>query len=265
MTQPQLTSAAYRDSSEGYGHLRPLFEAMAELPADSPERADLREQLVTGHLPIAEHIAQRFSHRGESHDDLLQVATVGLLNAIDRFDPDRGTDFLSFAIPTVMGEVRRHFRDSGWAIRVPRRLQERHLAVTAAGSKLSQTLGRAPTPSEIASHLRISTEEVYEGLEAGAVYRSRSLDEMIGPDEDAAPVADRIGVEDEAFHEVENNETLRPLLDRLPARERRILVLRFYGNLTQTEIANRVGLSQMHVSRLLSKTLQALREGITQP
>ncbi|MGH3858852.1 RNA polymerase sigma factor SigF [Actinokineospora sp.] len=262
MTHPHLVNAAWRDSSAGYAHLRPLFENMAKLEP-GPERAALRDELVTGHLPVAEHIAQRFSHRGEAHDDLLQVATVGLINAVDRFDPDRGTEFLSFAIPTIMGEVRRHFRDTGWSVRVPRRLQERHLAVSTASSELAQQLGRSATPSEIAAHLGLSKEEVYEGIEAGNVYRSQSLDEILSPGEDNTPVADRLGVDDEALDSVEYHETLRPLLDQLPARERRILILRFYGNMTQTEIAQRIGLSQMHVSRLLAKTLKGLRDGIS--
>ncbi|WP_054048350.1 RNA polymerase sigma factor SigF [Alloactinosynnema sp. L-07] len=259
MTQPGLTRAAWRDASAGYGHLRPLFET-----AGTPAWETARERLITEYLPVAEHIAQRFNHRGEAHDDLLQVATVGLINAVDRFDPGRGTDFLAFAIPTIMGEVRRHFRDTGWSVRVPRRLQERHLAITAACAELAQTLGRAAAPSELAARLGLSKEEIYEGIEAGNVYRAQSLDEILGPGEDDGPVADRLGAEDDAIEGVEYHETLRPLLEQLPARERRILLLRFYGNLTQTEIARRVGLSQMHVSRLLSKTLKNLRDGITQ-
>jgi RNA polymerase sigma-B factor len=253
-----MTSATWRDTKGGYGHLRPLFDT-----AGTPDWEQARERLITEYLPVAEHIAQRFRHRGETHDDLLQVATVGLINAVDRFDAGRGTDFLAFAVPTIMGEVRRHFRDTGWAIRVPRRLQERHLAISAASADLAQTLGRAATPSELAARLGLSKEEIYEGIEAGNVYRAQSLDEILGPDEDDSPVADRMGAVDDALDGVEYHETLRPMLERLPARERRILLLRFYGNLTQTEIARRVGLSQMHVSRLLSKTLQSLREDIT--
>lgn len=260
MTQPYLTTSARRDASSGYADLAPLFARMSELPEDDPERRELRERLVTGHLPVAQHIAQRFSNRGEPQDDLLQVATVGLINAVDRFDPSRGTDFLSFAIPTIMGEVRRHFRDTCWALRVPRRLKELHLAVSVASGELSQRLGRAPTPSEIARHLGEPIEDVYQGLEASSVYRSQSLDEVIGPDEDAAPVGERIGFEDKALEGVDYHETLQPLVQELPERERRILLLRFYANMTQTQIAEKVGLSQMHVSRLLSRTLRQLRE-----
>jgi RNA polymerase sigma-B factor len=250
VTQPHLVTRARRESAD-YSDLAPLFDKLAAMAEDDPARGEVRGKLVTGYLPVAQHIAQRFANRGEPHDDLLQVATVGLINAIDRFDPERGTDFLSFAIPTVMGEVRRHFRDTCWSLRVPRRLKE-----------LAQTLGRAPTPSEIAAHLGEPIEDVYQGLEAAGGYRSQSLDEVLGPDEDSASVGDRIGIEDGALADVERHETLQPLLAELPERERRILVLRFYGNMTQTQIAEKVGLSQMHVSRLLSRTLKRLRDRI---
>lgn len=157
-------------TKNGYEHLAPLFHELAALTEDDPRRTELRDKLVTGHLPVAEHIARRFAHRGEAGEDLVQVATVGLINAVDRFDPMRGTDFLSFAVPTVMGEIRRYFRDSSWSVRVPRRLKELHLSITAAGNELSQRLGRAPTPSEIATHLALTKDEVYEGLEAGNAY-----------------------------------------------------------------------------------------------
>ncbi|GAA4435475.1 SigB/SigF/SigG family RNA polymerase sigma factor [Actinokineospora soli] len=263
MTQPHLATHARRESGD-YAELAPLFDKLAGYPKDDPRAAALRDELVTGHLPVAQHIAQRFANRGEPQDDLLQVATVGLINAVDRFDPARGTDFLSFAIPTIMGEVRRHFRDTCWSLRVPRRLKELHLAVSTASAELSQTLGRAPTPSEIAAHLGESIEDVYQGLEAAGGYRSRSLDEVLGPDEDSASVSDRIGFEDQALAEIDQQETLQPLLAELPERERRILVLRFYGNMTQTQIAEKVGLSQMHVSRLLSRTLSRLRERLAE-
>ncbi|MEV4647450.1 SigB/SigF/SigG family RNA polymerase sigma factor [Saccharopolyspora sp. NPDC049357] len=245
--------------NERYDRLAPLFGELAKLGEKDPRRSELRDRLVTEHLPVAEHIARRFSHRGESQEDLTQVAVLGLINAVDRFDPERGVDFLSYAVPTIMGEVRRHFRDTGWAVRMPRRLQELHLSVSAAIARLSQELGRAPTPSELAKDLGISVNDVYHGLEAGNAYRSASLDELL-TDTDEIPLGDAIGSDDAELAEVENREMVRPLLEELPERERRILVMRFFRGMTQTQIADQVGISQMHVSRLLSRTLVWLRQ-----
>lgn len=256
--------AAHPTSSNEYQHLAPLFDELAVLAADDPRRAEIRDELVTGHLPLAEHIAQRFSGRGVAKEDLAQVATVGLINAVDRFDAGRGSDFLSFAVPTVMGEVRRHFRDSGWLVRVPRRLKELHLSISGASTELAQRLGRAPTPSEIAAHLQISQDDVYEGLEAGNAYHSMSLDEVLAGDTENLALGDTLGEEDSGLEGVENHEALLPLIRELPERERRILGLRFVHNMTQTQIAERIGVSQMHVSRLLARTLDHLRSGLTE-
>ncbi|HEY0641684.1 MAG TPA: SigB/SigF/SigG family RNA polymerase sigma factor [Pseudonocardiaceae bacterium] len=250
-------------SQSGYEHLVPLLKEFAALDQDDPRRNRLRDELVTGHLPVALHIARRFSHRGEPQEDLEQVATVGLINAVDRFEPDRGSDFLSYAVPTITGEVRRHFRDQAWSMRVPRRLKDLHVSIGAAVSELSQRLGRAPRPSEIAAHLDISTEEVLEGLEAAGAYRSASLDEVLTDDDPTGQTTgDVLGEADSALDQVEYRESVRPLLASLPERERTILMLRFFGNLTQTQIAEKVGISQMHVSRLLAQTLAKLREGL---
>jgi len=263
VTGTQSSRARDQESSAtGYEHLTPLFDELAALPEDDPRRAELRNKLVTGHLPLAEHIATRFSNRGVPREDLVQVATLGLINAVDRFQPDRGTDFLSFAVPTVMGEVRRHFRDASWAMHVPRRLKELNLAINAASAELSQRLGRAPTPSELGKHLNLSPEQVYEGLEAGNAYHSMSLDEALSPEADSDPLGDTLGQTDESIEGVENYESLRPLIEALPERERQILTLRFFRHMTQTQIAERIGISQMHVSRLLSRTLENLRKGL---
>jgi RNA polymerase sigma-B factor len=249
----------------GYDHLAPLFKEFAELPPDHPRRQQLRDELVTGHLPVALHIARRFAHRGEPQEDLEQVATVGLINAVDRFEPDRGTDFLSYAVPTITGEVRRHFRDQAWSMRVPRRLKDLHVSIGAAVSVLSQRLGRAPRPSEIAAHLQCSTEEVLEGLEAAGAYRSTSLDEVLTDDDATGHTpGDVLGELDNELDQVEYREAVRPLLASLPERERTILLLRFFGNMTQTQIAERIGISQMHVSRLLSQTLAMLRDRLSE-
>jgi len=256
-------TALRRHTTGDYDHLEPLFAEFAKLSDDDEWRHELRERLVTEHLPVAQHIARRFTHRGEPPEDLTQVATVGLINAVDRFDPERGTDFLSFAVPTITGEVRKYFRDCSWAVRVPRRLKELHLSISGATAELSQQLGRAPTPSELAAHLGMGNEEVYEGLQASNAYNSSSLDEMLIDDADSSmTLGDALGEEDVDLAGVENREALRPLLARLPERERHIVALRFFGNLTQTQIAKRVGISQMHVSRLLARTLAELREGL---
>jgi RNA polymerase sigma-B factor len=249
-------------SDSEYGHLTPLFAELAALPPDHPDRAALRAKLVTGHLPVVRHIARRFAGRGEPTDDLEQAGTVGLLNAVDRFEPDRGVDFLSYAVPTITGEIRRHFRDRTWAMRVPRRLKDLQGTINGAVGPLSQELGRAPRPSEIAERAGLPVEEVLEGLDAQQAYRSSSLDELVAGADTA--LADTLGEADDELDKVEYREAIGPLLDELPARERTIVLLRFFGNLTQTQIADRVGISQMHVSRLLSQTLERLRRRMTE-
>jgi RNA polymerase sigma-B factor len=242
-----------------YGHLVPLLERYSALEPDDPAREGLREELVRGYLPVAQHIARRFSNRGEPLDDLVQVATVGLINAIDRYSPDRGSDFFSFAVPTISGEVRRHFRDLGWSMRVPRRLKDLHVSINGAVSELSQNLGRAPKPTEIADLLGVPVSDVLEGLEASEAYRSSSLDEMLSSEQGSATVGELVGEADAELDRVDFRQALRPVLAELAERERTIVLLRFFGNMTQTQIADRVGISQMHVSRLLAQTLDRLR------
>jgi RNA polymerase sigma-B factor len=244
-------------------HARDLFEQLAELPAGDEERLRIRSELVELHLPLVEYLARRFRNRGEWLDDLTQVATIGLIKSIDRFDLGRGVEFSTYATPTIVGEIKRHFRDKGWAVRVPRRLQELKLALTKAISDLAQRLGRAPTVAELAAHLQMSEEEVLEGLESANAYSTVSLDAPDSGDEDAPAVAESLGIVDEALEGVEYRESLKPLLERLPPREKRILLLRFFGNMTQSQIAIELGISQMHVSRLLARTLAQLREGLT--
>ncbi|QES08301.1 RNA polymerase sigma factor SigF [Streptomyces venezuelae] len=238
---------------------RTLFVTLRELPEGSPEKAELRNQLVRMHLPLVEHLARRFRNRGEPLDDLTQVATIGLIKSVDRFDPERGVEFSTYATPTVVGEIKRHFRDKGWAVRVPRRLQELRLSLTTATAELSQQHGRSPTVHELAERLGISEEEVLEGLESANAYSTLSLD-VPDTDDESPAVADTLGAEDEALEGVEYRESLKPLLEDLPPREKRILLLRFFGNMTQSQIAQEVGISQMHVSRLLARTLASLRE-----
>ncbi len=219
---------------------------------------DLRTELVTAHIGLAEYLARRFSNRGEPLDDLVQVASLGLLKAVDRFDPERGLEFSTYATPTIVGELKRHFRDKGWAVRVPRRVQELHLRLGTVVSTLSQELGRSPTIGEIAQAASVSEEDVLEAIEAGHAYRFTSLDAPSGADEEGT-LASQLGGSDQALVDSEHRVALSPLIARFPPRERTILHLRFFEGLTQSEIASRLGISQMHVSRLLARSLAQLR------
>jgi RNA polymerase sigma-B factor len=239
--------------------VRDMFRELSELEEGSPKFTRQRDAIVERCLPLADHIARRFDGRGEPRDDLVQVARVGLVNAVIRFDVDAGSDFVSFAVPTIMGEVRRHFRDNSWSLKVPRRLKELHLRLGTANAEMSQRLGRAPTPTELAAELEMDRDEIVEGLIAGSSYNTMSIDG--GSDsEDAPAIADTLGDVDANLDQIDNREALRPLLAALPERERTVLVLRFFESLTQTQIAERVGISQMHVSRLLAKSLARLRD-----
>jgi RNA polymerase sigma-B factor len=243
-------------------HARELFAELATLAEDDPARARARDELVEMHLPLVEYLARRFRNRGEPLDDLIQVATIGLIKSVDRFDLERGVEFSTYATPTIVGEIKRHFRDKGWAIRVPRRLQELKLALTKATQELSQRNGRSPTVAELAGHLKMTEEEVLEGLESANAYSAVSLDAPDGGDDDSPSVQDTLGITDEAIEGVEYRESLKPLLEKLPPREKKILLLRFFGNMTQSQIATELGISQMHVSRLLARTLTQLRQGL---
>ena len=255
-TVPSERVAAERARARG------MFHQLADLPTGDPARAALRDQLVEMHLPLVEYLARRFSGRGEPLDDLVQVATIGLIKSVDRFDLEREVEFSTYATPTIVGEIKRHFRDKGWAIRVPRRLQELKLSLTRATAELSQKLGRAPTVAELAKHLGLSEEEILEGLESANAYSAISLDAPDGGGDDSPAVADSLGMIDDALEGVEDRETLKPLLEALPPREKKILMLRFFGGLTQSQIAAELGISQMHVSRLLARTLTQLRKGM---
>jgi RNA polymerase sigma-B factor len=241
---------------------RELFGELAECGDDDVRHRQIRDRLVEMHLPLVEYLARRFRNRGEPLDDLVQVATIGLIKSIDRFDLDRGVEFSTYATPTIVGEIKRHFRDKGWAIRVPRRLQEMKLSLTKATAELSQRNGRAPTVAELASHLELSEDDVLEGLESANAYAAVSLDAPDIADDDSTAVSDSLGAVDDALEGVVYRESLKPLLERLPPREKNILMLRFFGNMTQSQIAADLGISQMHVSRLLARTLAQLREDL---
>ncbi|MEU8422243.1 RNA polymerase sigma factor SigF [Micromonospora sp. NPDC048835] len=235
-----------------------LFAALAATPPDDPRRPALRDRTIEAWLPLARHLARRYGGRGAPDDDLAQTASVGLIKAVDNFDPSRGIDFSGYAIPTIIGEIKRYFRDRTWAVRVPRRLQELRLSISAANGVLTQTLGRLPTVADVASYLDVSEETVLEGLEGARAYRATSLSTPIGSD-GSRELGDTLGDDDGAFDLVEIRVALGPALATLPEREREILSLRFHGNLTQAQIADRIGVSQMHVSRLITRSLAALR------
>jgi RNA polymerase sigma-B factor len=237
-----------------------LFTAMQGADSET-EAAGVRSELVELHLPLAEYLARRFGNRGEPHEDLVQVATIGLIKAIDRFDLERGVAFSTYATPTIVGEIKRHFRDRGWTIRVPRRLQEIQAVINQAVSDLGQELGRSPTVAELAKRAGMSEEEILEGLESANAYSPLSLDAP-DPSGEVGAVIEQLGDYDDALDAVVDRETVKPLLDKLDARAKRILLLRFFRNMTQSQIAEELGISQMHVSRLLSRTLSDLRKAL---
>ncbi|MDP9419895.1 MAG: RNA polymerase sigma factor SigF [Actinomycetota bacterium] len=220
----------------------------------------VRDRLIEAHLGLAEYLARRFSNRGEPLDDLVQVASLGLVKAVERFDPARGLEFTTFATPTIVGELKRHFRDKGWAVRVPRRVQELHLRVTGVIDDLQLELGRSPTVAEIAVRAGTSEDEVIEAVDAGSAYRSASLDAGRSDDEESPGLLGQLGQLDPELARAERRAALTPLMAELPEREQLMLYLRFYQGKTQSEIAHRLGISQMHVSRLLSRSLERLRE-----
>jgi RNA polymerase sigma-B factor len=221
---------------------------------------DVRDELTRRFLPLAEYLARRFTGRGEAQEDLEQVAGLGLILAIDRFDVERGVAFSTYAAATIIGELKRHFRDKGWAIRVPRLVQEHSLSVGRAAQSLWQELGRSPTVPELARKAGMSEDDVLEAIDASQAYRASSIDAPLG--EDGGTAADTLGIDDEALEMSAEWATVSDAVKRLPPRERRIVFLRFFRGLTQTEIAQEVGISQMHVSRLLTQTLAQLRGDI---
>jgi RNA polymerase sigma-B factor len=233
---------------------RRLFQAYLE-------RGDLgaRERLVERFLPLARQLARRYGAAGEQMDDLVQVASVGLVKAIDRYELDRGTAFSSFAVPTILGEIKRYFRDSGWTVRVPRAVQERRIKINRAIPLLTGKLGRSPTPAEIAEQIEATSEEVLEALEAAVAYEPVSLDTSPGAGDEDDTWGQSIGTEDPGYELVETSATLAPAMQELPDRERLILHMRFVEDMTQSQIAEQIGISQMHVSRLIRKALETMR------
>ena len=249
-----------------YADVTDMFRQLAALDEQSIQYQRERDTIIARCLPLADHVARRFRNRGEPFEDLVQVARVGLINAVNRFDVDNGAEFLAFAVPTIMGEVRRHFRDHGWSVKVPRRLKELNSQLKKAREELSHQLGRAPTASEVAAHLGIDRDEVVQGQIASSAYTTLSSDAPAGAnDDDGRSVINTIGDLDANLDKVLDVATVRPLLTALPEREQTVLRLRFFENMTQTQIAGRLGISQMHVSRLLARSLNTLRQKVRTP
>ncbi|MEB8340934.1 MULTISPECIES: RNA polymerase sigma factor SigF [Streptomyces] len=240
-----------------------LFERLESLDEGTHEYSYVRNTLVELNLALVKFAASRFRSRSEPMEDIIQVGTIGLIKAIDRFELSRGVEFPTFAMPTIVGEIKRFFRDTSWSVRVPRRLQELRLDLAKAGDELAQQLDRAPTVGELAERLGLSKEEVVEGMSASNAYTASSLDAQPEEDDSEGALADRIGYEDHGLEGIEYVESLKPLIADLPPRDRKILSLRFVANMTQSEIGEELGISQMHVSRLLSRTLVRLRKGLT--
>uniref|UniRef100_UPI0031D5EF91 RNA polymerase sigma factor SigF n=1 Tax=Streptomyces hawaiiensis TaxID=67305 RepID=UPI0031D5EF91 len=258
---PEGAPAAPQRSSRGADTralTQVLFAQLKELQPGTPEHDRVRGALIEANLPLVRYAAARFRSRNEPMEDVVQVGTIGLINAIDRFDPDRGVQFPTFAMPTVVGEIKRYFRDNVRTVHVPRRLHELWVQVNSATEDLTTSFGRTPTTSEIAERLRITEDEVLSCIEAGRSYHATSLE--AAQEGDGLPgLLDRLGYEDPALDGVEHRDLVRHLLVQLPEREQRILLLRYYSNLTQSQISAELGVSQMHVSRLLARSFQRLR------
>jgi RNA polymerase sigma-B factor len=219
-----------------------------------------RDELVRQFMPLAQQLARRYQRANEPLDDLVQVASIGLIKAVERYDPDRGTALSSYAVPTILGELKRYFRDNSWSLHVPRGMQERVMQVNSATESLSSQLGRTPTAGEVADTIDETTENVLEAMEAASAYDSVSLESSRGGDDsEGEAYADQIGSEDERYALVEQTATIGPELKALPRRERLVLGLRFVEDMTQSQIAEHIGVSQMHVSRLIQRALNRVR------
>jgi len=237
-----------------------LFRQLTDPATPNEQRALIRDELVEMHLPLVRHIASRYADRGEPMDDLVQAGSLGLVQAVDRFDPSRGAAFASFAVPTIVGAIRRHFRDSTWTVKVPRRVQELRGRIDAAHDALAQELGRSPTVAEVAARAEVDEQDVLDSLEMSHARNTRSL--SLENDDDT-PLAERLGDIDTALSGVDDQETVRAMLATLPERERAIVTMRFFDGMSQSQIAERVGISQMHVSRLLTRSLARLRSELS--
>jgi RNA polymerase sigma-B factor len=249
-----LAPRGHTTASARLAHDQRLLKAYHEL---GDQRA--RDELVARFMPLARQLARRYQRGSEPLDDLVQVASLGLIKAIDRYSVDRGTAFSSYAVPTILGELKRYFRDVGWAVHVPRGMQERIMQVNSTVETLSRRLGRSPTPAEVGKEVGLGPEEVLEAMEASVAYEASSLDAPRTNDSDSDSYAESIGADDDAYEQIEYMQTIAPTMRALPERDRLVLKLRFEDDLTQSEIADQIGVSQMHVSRLIRRALARLR------
>jgi RNA polymerase sigma-B factor len=264
-----------RDAARDRSELSEIFARFARAKAhrerkirsvESAQYELLRDDLVVAHISLVRYLAGKFANRGEALDDLIQVGAIGLLKAIDRFDSERGVEFTTYATPTIVGEIKRYFRDKGWAVKVPRRLQELNLAVNRAVERLTIKLGRSPTVAELATHLDVTPDDILEAQELGGAYNLISLDADLAAEGRgrAGSVSESVGKPDETLAFLEEKANLEQAFLVLTKRERTILFLRFFESVSQTEIAKRLGVSQMHVSRLQHKALEKLREAMAE-
>jgi RNA polymerase sigma-B factor len=235
------------------------IQRLCATAADDPERPRLRDEAIAAFTPLARRAAVKFQRRGEDLEDLVQVALIGLIKSVDRFDPDRGVHFVHYAVPTMIGELKRHFRDRAWTVRVNRGMQELHLRIIKAVPDLSQRLQRTPTTADIAGYLHVDEDEIRQGIRCAGAYSTRSLNDLV-PGSNDIELSEMMGEQDKELELVPDRLALREVVARLPEREQEILRLRFMDNLTQAEIATMIGVSQMHVSRLLTKAFEEMRE-----
>lgn len=251
--------------SDEYADVPDMVAELRRLPAESDEFIRQRDTIVLRCCPLADRLARHFDGRGENIDDLVQVARVGLIQAVNRFDPGNGAGFVAFAVPTIMGELRRHFRDYGWKVHVPRSIRDIRQQMKGVTTELTQRLGRSPNTGELAEALSVAPDQITEGLLAANAYQPQSLDTpVVDNDDNPQALADLLGEVDEGFERVTERESVKPALAALPPREQRILYLRFFASKTQRQIADTIGVSQMHVSRILDRTLRDIREQVAQ-
>lgn len=249
--------------SDEYADVPDMVATLRTLPAESDEFMRQRDRIVMRCCPLADRLARHFDGKGENLDDLTQVARVGLIQAVNRFDPNNGAAFVAFAVPTIMGELRRHFRDYGWKVHVPRSIRDIRQQIKGVTTELTQRLGRTPNAGELAEALGVAPEQITEGLLAANAYQPQSLDTpVVDNDDNPQSLSDVLGDVDDGFERVTERESVKPVLEALPVREQRILYLRFFASKTQRQIADTIGVSQMHVSRILDRTLREIREQV---